>query len=412
MNYPELSREELFQELDKLRKENDQLKKTYQEEITERKRAEKALLQSNEKLEAIISATPDGIGMISMDGKIQLIMSNKLPEMYGYSIEEQDKFVGRSAFDFIDPSNHKTLIDNIQKLVAGKNDDSLTEYVALKKDNTRFYIDVNSTVMRDSEGNPTGILFVERDITRRKQAEAEIVQKNLELAELNATKDKFFSIIAHDLRSPFQGLLGAAKILSSQYQTLSEEERLSFIQSIETLSRNSFKLLDNLLEWARIQTGQLILQLEEFNLLAGLNPTLTLIEQSAFNKGIKFNYTIDNSIFITADKNMLTTIIRNIAFNAVKFTKSGGIVNLIVNKSEQFIQFTIMDTGIGIEEKNLDKLFKIDGKVRRKGTADETGTGLGLLLSKEMIEKHGGEIKVESKTGEGTTFSFTLVQHH
>ncbi len=403
-----MTQKELIDELNRLQKENESLTSTYQREIAERKSAEEQLRQSNQRLEAIISATPDGIGMISLDGKIQLIMSDKLPEMYGYSIQDQEEFVGRSAFDFIDPSSHKTLIDNIQKLLSGREGDKLTEYIAVKKDSSRFYIDVNSTVLRDAAGNPTGILFVERDITERKKTEAEIIKKNQELAELNAAKDKFFSIIAHDLRSPFQGLLGYSKILSTQYNELPEEERLLIIQRLETLSQYSIKLLDNLLEWAAIQTGQLNLKLEEFNLLDEMYQTLLIIRQTAENKGIRFNYRIDDSIMINADKNMLSTILRNLSFNAIKFTHPGGTVDLIVTQSGSYIQFSIADNGVGIDKNDLPNLFRTDSTFRRKGTADELGTGLGLLLCKEMIEKHGSEIQVESKIGEGSTFSFRI----
>ena len=377
-------------------------------DITERKKAEEALMLSNQKLEAVISATPDGIGMISLDGNIQLIMSNKLAEMHGYTIEQKEEFVGRSVFDFIDPSFHKILIDNIRKLFADENDDRLTEYMAIKKDNSRFYIEVRSTILKDSNDNPANILFVERDITERKHSEEVIKQKNLELAELNATKDKFFSIIAHDLRSPFQGLLGYSQILSSKFSTLSEEEKISFIGSIEILSQSSYKLLENLLDWSRIQTGQMQLILEKFNLLAELYPTLSLVRQTAMNKGIEFDYAIDNSIFIKADKNMLFTIIRNLISNSIKFTNNGGRINLTARILDNSIEFSVTDTGVGIEKENLNKLFKIDDNIRRKGTANEEGSGLGLLLCKEMVEKHSGEIKVKSEVGKGTTFLFTF----
>jgi PAS domain S-box-containing protein len=154
---------------------DNQLQQTNEElarEIAERKQAGDALKQSNQKFEAITSVSPDGIGILSLDGKIQLI-SDKLIKMHGYSIEKTDEYLGRAVFDFIDPSSHKVLIDNIHKVLAGEKDHKLTEYLAIRKDNSRFYIDVNSTVLRDSNGNPTGILYVERDITEHKQAEEE-----------------------------------------------------------------------------------------------------------------------------------------------------------------------------------------------------------------------------------------------
>lgn len=236
----------------------------------------------------------------------------------------------------------------------------------------------------------------------------ELQRLNEQLKELNATKDKFFSIIAHDLKSPFQGLIGYSQILSSEYSTLSEKEKISFIESIEELSHSSYKLLENLLEWSRIQTGQMIFNPEDFNLLVELYPTLYLLKQTAQNKGIEFCYSIDNSLFIKADLNMLMTIVRNIVSNSIKFTNPGGRVTLSVAKLVGCVEISITDTGVGIEKESLGQLFQIDKNVSRKGTANEEGTGLGLLLCKEMVEKHGGKIKLDSELGKGTTFSFTI----
>jgi signal transduction histidine kinase len=300
------------------------------------------------------------------------------------------------------------LKDNIRKLLAGESDKQLTEYIAIRKDKSRHYIDVNATVLPDSNGNPASILFIERDITERKRVEEEIIQKNLKLAELIATKDKFFSIIAHELKSPFQGLLGYSHILSTEYITLSEEEKISFIGRIDELSHSSYKLLENLLEWSRMQTGQMIFNAEDFNLLVVLYPTLSLVKQIAQNKDIEFKYLIDNSIFINADKNMLTTIIRNLISNSIKFTIPGGKIKLAVVKMDNLVKISVTDTGIGIDKEGLDNLFQIDKSISKKGTSNERGTGLGLLICKEMIKKHRGKISVESEVGKGSTFSFTI----
>ncbi len=243
------------------------------------------------------------------------------------------------------------------------------------------------------------------EVTKQKE---ELQRLNEQLTELIATKDKFFSIIAHDLKSPFQGLLGYSSILSQEYSTLTEEEKISFIHNIEELSNSSYRLLENLLEWSRIQTGKMNLNVENFNLLAEVFSTLSLIKQTANNKGIEFNYNIDNSIFINADKYMLTAIIRNLASNSIKFTNSGGKIDLTVEKVEHFIRFSVKDTGIGISKDSIDKLFRVDKNISTKGTANEEGTGLGLLLCKEMIERHGGAITVESEVGKGTIFTFTI----
>lgn len=401
------SKKELIVKVQKLQEENEYLKSVYEKDIAERKCTEEALQESSDKLEAIILASPDGIGMMSLNGNI-FFMTDKLVKMYGYSIEEKDKLLGKPAFDFIDPSNHKKLIDNIYKLITGNSDYKIKEYLAVKKDNSRFYIDLNYALLLDSNGKPASVLFIERDVTERKRVEEEILKKNLELAELNATKDKFFSIIAHDLKSPFQGLLGYAQILSTEYNKLSEEEKISFIDRIEELSQGTYKLLENLLEWSRMQTGQMIFSPEEFNLLVELYPTLLLVKQAAQKKDIEFKYTIDNSIFINADVNMISAIIRNLVYNAIKFTNPGGKIILNTRKYDNSVEFSVTDTGVGLENESLENLFQINKSVSKKGTANERGTGLGLILCKEMIEKHGGSIKVESEVGKGSTFSFTI----
>jgi PAS domain S-box-containing protein len=190
---------------DHLQQANEELAK----EIAEHMQAEEALRQSSQKLEAIISATPDGIGMISLDGKMQF-MSDKLAEMNGYSVEEKDCFIGKPASDFIDPSNHKMLFDNIRKLITGESDRKLTEYLAIKKDNSRFHIDVNSTLLLDANGNPAGILFVERDISRRKQAEADKEKLEAEYRQLQKAESlgRMAGAIAHHFNNQLAVVMG------------------------------------------------------------------------------------------------------------------------------------------------------------------------------------------------------------
>jgi len=376
-------------------------------DITERKRKEEELQQSNEKLEAIISSSPDGIGMISLDGKM-ILMSDQLLKIYGYSTEEKNVITGRSAYEFIAPECHAALLENIKKLLAGNKETGLTEYTAVRKDGSRFLVDVNSAVLHDVQGRPVSILFIERDITDRKRAEEEIKHKNIELAQVNATKDKFFSIIAHDLKSPFQGLLGLAQILSAEFSNLTEEEKISSIDSIHKMSGNTYKLLENLLDWARLQTGLMNLNPEYFNLYAGLENTVSLLRQTAQNKKIVLQNNTDKSLFIHADQNMLSTVVRNLVSNAVKFTNPGGTIVLDAVKTNGIIEISVSDNGTGIEKENIDKLFDVEKHVSRRGTANEQGTGLGLLLCKEMIEKHGGQIFVVSEPGKGSRFAFTI----
>ncbi|MCH8169907.1 MAG: GAF domain-containing protein [Bacteroidetes bacterium] len=255
------------------------------------------------------------------------------------------------------------------------------------------------------------LIFVSEQIAQvieRKQNAVKLKKYAEELKEANKTKDKFFSIIAHDLKSPFQGLLGYSQILTTEYATITEEERIFFINSIDEISKNAFSLLEDLLTWSRLQTNKMEIKIEKFNLYEYLSQTISLLKQTALNKEIKINSFIDNKIYVNADKNMVCTIARNIISNATKFTNKGGEITVSSNLVENFVELSIKDTGVGIEKKNLDKLFVIDKTFTTKGTANEEGTGLGLLLCKEMIEKQGGKIWAESEPGKGSNFVFTI----
>ncbi len=377
-------------------------------DVTERKKAEEELLHLNQKLEAIISATPDGIGMISLDGKIQEIMSDRLPEMYGYSIDEKDKFVGRSAFDFIEQSYHEILINNIRELIAEKGNKELSEYVAIKKDGSRFYIDVNPKVMFDTEGNPASILFVERDITERKKSEAIIMQQYNQLDELNKTKDKFFSIIAHDLRSPFQALLGSSELLATQIENLTHEEIVNFSSELNNNLKNLYALLENLLTWSMMQRNLLEYKPVNSNLYDLVNKIIMITGQTASRKNIYLDNKVGDKNIVYADVNMLRSVIQNLITNAIKFTPAKGRVIISSIENDNYYEVSVQDTGIGIEKEKSSKLFNISSMFSTKGTEGEKGTGLGLLLCKEFCERNNGKIWFESEFGKGTKFTFTL----
>ena len=247
-------------------------------------------------------------------------------------------------------------------------------------------------------------------IARKRVAEA-IEKYTTKLKELNQTKDKFFSIIAHDLKSPFQGLLGYSQILKTEYETITEEEKLFFINGIGELSQSAFRLLENLLEWSRMQTGRIAFDPEVFLLNNELTATFFLLSQTASNKDIELQNNIDSDVSVYADKNMLATIIRNLISNSIKFTKQGGRITISSELDNNNVKITVTDTGIGIKQEDLEKLFKLDKNFSTNGTNKEEGTGIGLLLCKEMVEKHGGKIWVESKMGEGSKFIFTIPQN-
>jgi PAS domain S-box-containing protein len=377
-------------------------------DITDLKIAEEALVQSSKKWEAIIEASPDGIGMISLNGKIQLI-SEKLVNMHGYSTDQMNIILGKSIFDYIDPADHQLLIENTRKLLEGENGKRITEYRALKMDGSKFYIDINASVLHNSNGSPSSILYVERDITERKIADEEIKISNQELSKLNSEKDKLFSIIAHDLRSPFYGLLGLTEALDADNQTMSPTE----IQKYSSLMHESvvtiYTLLENLLEWAQFQKGTIGFIPDDIFLVQLFAQSINSVSQRARHKGIEIINEISGSLQIFADDIMVNSVLRNLLSNAVKFTNRGGKITCKSRVTDDgLVEISVSDTGVGIPPTIKDRLFRLGEKVSTPGTENEPSTGLGLLLCKEFIEKHGGKIWVVSEKGTGSTFYFTL----
>ena len=235
-----------------------------------------------------------------------------------------------------------------------------------------------------------------------------IEDQNIELKELNATKDKFFSIIAHDLKGPFISVYEFSSKLNSSFTTLSDEKKIKFISNIETISYQTFKLLENLLEWARIQSGHIQLNKKVHDLRKISKEVLDISSTMASLKNINITNTIPKNIEISIDKEISKTILRNLVSNAIKFTPNDGIINLSSETKNGFVEITIEDSGVGIPADKIDKLFKIEENTTTKGTNAEKGTGLGLVLCKELVEKQGGSISVTSKINEGTKVSFTI----
>ncbi len=229
-----------------------------------------------------------------------------------------------------------------------------------------------------------------------------------ELQKSNNAKDKFFSIIAHDLKGPFNALIGFGEILQKKIDDCNKEEIEKFVSIINKTLNETFNLLVNLLEWARSQSNRIEYKPQNINLLASLEEVISLILVQAKKKNIAVEIKISNDIEVFADKNMLNTIVRNLMSNAIKFTNEGGQIVLSAITNYNQVQITVKDTGVGMVQENIDKLFVLETASSNRGTAGEKGTGLGLVLCKEFVEKHDGEIWAESTLGEGSSFRFTL----
>jgi len=260
------------------------------------------------------------------------------------------------------------------------------------------------------DGRFAGYIGSCTDINDQKVIEETMKKYNEELKSLNASKDKFFSIIAHDLKSPLSGLLGFTEILVEEFDELEDDEKKDFIAHSNQAANNLNDLLENLLEWSRIQIGNVAFEPLSVNVESVFDDLINLFNQNARNKQIRLEKNVHSNINVLADKYMFKTILRNLASNGIKFTNKGGTITLHAQEQNKLVTITVADTGIGISEENINKLFRIDENFTTQGTNKERGTGLGLALCKELVEKNNGKIWVESKMGKGTKFIFTLPQ--
>lgn len=249
---------------------------------------------------------------------------------------------------------------------------------------------------------------IEEEAARYIQLNIQLEESEQKLKESNDTKDKFFSIIGHDLKNPLFVIQSMSEILETEFDEISPDERMDFIRAIRDSSKNAFTLLEDLLHWARCQTGKIDYNPEPVHLKQLASKCSSLLESHAIKKNIKLINAVDPTHILLADKFMVETVIRNLTSNALKFTPEGGTVKINSILVEDYVQISVEDTGIGLSETDKQKLFRIDVKNSEIGRSKEKGTGLGLILCKEFVEKHGGRIWVESELEKGSQFIFTI----
>ncbi len=236
----------------------------------------------------------------------------------------------------------------------------------------------------------------------------ELDKQKKELEELNATKDKFFTIIAHDLKNPFNTVIGLTELLIERFNSYDAGKIQEFIYQIHKFSNNAYNLLEDLLQWAKSQTGRIEVNPEKIDIFELAIENKSYFEEKADEKGVNIDIKVPMQLYALIDKNMITTVLRNLISNAVKFTNKGDQISIEALTNNNLIEISVIDTGIGIPKNNLEYIFKIDSNISTQGTADEHGTGLGLIISKEFVEKNGGTIFVDSIEGKGTKFTFTV----
>jgi PAS domain S-box-containing protein len=371
-----------------------------EKDITERKSVEEELRENNELLSLFMKHSPiySFIKQVTATESKVLVASDNFKELTGISGSEM---VGMSMFELFPPEFAAKMTHDDWSVVSNGNSIVLNEDLY-----GHNYISMKFPLSSHGRNLLAGYVI---DITDRQQAEQEINQKNIELQQINATKDKFFSIIAHDLRGPLAGLMGLAQIMAEDLSTLTMSEIQGIAFDMKNSATNLFRLLENLLNWARMQKGRITFTPEIMVLLPVVGESVEILREQAKTKKIQIDLDIPDDLEAYADKNIFQTIIRNLVSNAIKFTHRGGNVLISAFRAtDREVQISIRDTGIGMDQELVDNLFRIDVKTNRKGTEGELSTGLGLLLCKEFVEKHSGKIWVESKEGKGTVFHLSL----
>ncbi|MFH0733417.1 MAG: PAS domain S-box protein [bacterium] len=379
-------------------------------DITLEKESQQVIQISEERLRSITENINEFIWMAEkQNNKLAVVLYTAAAhKITGYCADE---FINNPKlwYKIIHPNDLSYVISKMQRLYKDpiRLADEI-EYRIINNVGNIIWIKNKITVVREKDGSITKLFGLVSDITITKKNEEDLKNSTDNLKKLNDTKDRFLSIVSHDLRTPFSSILGFTDILLSD-RNLSEEKQVQYISFIQESSNNMLALVNSLLDWTRIQTGRIEFIPERLNAKSIVNKSIQALAGAALPKGISIISTIEKDIHVHADENLLFQVFNNLISNAIKFCKKDDTITIsavrVIDKKQ--IKFAVKDTGVGIKEENLSKLFKIETKFTLQGTSGEKGSGLGLSLVNDIVQKHGGDIWVESKFGEGTTFIFT-----
>ena len=357
----------------------------------------------------LLENAPIGFYASTLDGQI-LSVNSAFTKILGYnSSDELTKSISTS-FDkfYINKEDKNILLSILEK------NNSVNNYECSfrRNDEVIIWVSTSARVVRDENENIILILAFVTDITDRKTTELEIKRTSEQLQKLLVEKDKFFSIIAHDLRSPISGLLSLTNLLSEDHPNFSADELQKIFVSMNSSVRRLFALLENLLEWASMQRGMATFKPRELEVDNLINRALILFGNFVDQKKISMQYMVPLGMKVFADEQMFNSVLRNLLSNAFKFSKPGGKVTISATQECGDLIISVQDEGIGMDQDTKSIIFSIDYKTSVLGTKGEKGSGLGLILCKEFMEKHGGRIWVESKINSGCKISIFFPREH
>ena len=358
---------------------------------------------SEEKFSKVFYLNPSACGLSDLTNHQYIEVNDAFYNLLGFN---KNEVIGKTAYELgiLESTAAEKILETADS--NGKIENQPINLKAKNGDIKSVLISAENIYIQDKRYRFT----VLNDITKLRKFESELKKQNKELLSLNAEKDKFFSIIAHDLRSPFNSFLGLTQIMANEINTLTMPELQRIAVNMEKSANNLYNLLENLLQWSQIHQGLTIFNPTEIHLITLINTCVENMHDVAINKNIEIIVDINEEINfnVIGDENMLKTVIRNLISNAIKFTNTNGAIRIKAEKDINQTIITVTDNGIGMTKENIVKLFKLEESYSINGTENEKGTGLGLLLCKEFIEKHRGKIWVESEKGNGSTFCFSL----